>query len=646
MAENIAKNHTHQHEHQHSHEHNHAHHEEEEMHLWQPLLSFLMLIAGILLTAFNANWFQSAWIRFAWYAIAWLPVGLNVAKEAAEAAHEGEIFSEFMLMTIASIGAFAIGEYPEAVAVMLLYCVGEWLQDRAVSKARRNISALIEFRPDRATVIKSDGQRQDMAPEEVKTGEIIEVKAGDRVPLDGTLLSDSADFNTSALTGESLPRMISQDEEVLAGMISADKTIQIRVIRPAEESAVARILGMVEDATSRKAPAELFIRKFAKVYTPVVVCLALLVVLVPWLWSLVSSFNYVFNDWFFRSLIFLVISCPCALVISIPLSYFAGIGAASKHGILFKGSNFLDAVSQLTTVVFDKTGTLTTGEFHVDQIVGISSDELKKVAAIEKQSTHPIARAIIKYVNDEPKCTVSDFKNIAGYGLEAVIDGEKFAVGTLRLMQKQSISCPESLQDVAETMVVCAKNGQYIGHILLTDTLKDDAEAAVSSLKTHNIDSVILSGDKQKLVDRVAKQLNVDTAYGDLLPEGKVSRMQELVKSGKRTAFVGDGINDAPVLALADVGIAMGGLGSDMAVETADIVIQTDQPSRVSDAVSIGKKTRTIVKQNIVFAIGVKLLVMILGIFGIANLWEAVFADVGVALLAVLNAMRLTVVSR
>lgn len=614
----------------------------EERNFLKPAVSLAMLLAGIIMSAAGVEWFASQTVRLVWYVVAFLPVGLGVMKEAWEQAAKGDVFSEFMLMSVASIGAFVIGEYPEAVAVMLFYCIGETLQDMAVDRARDNIKSLMEFRPDHASVVS--GQSVVVkAPADVRPGDIIEVKPGERVPLDGELIGSAAAFNTAALTGESVPRTIEQGGEVLAGMISSDSVVRLRVLRPESQSAVSRILSMVEEASERKAPAELFIRKFARIYTPVVIALAVLTVVVPWLWSLADAgFAYDFDTWFYRALIFLVISCPCALVISVPLSYFGGIGAASKHGILFKGGNYLDAITHIDTVVFDKTGTLTTGEFTVVRVDGEDRDGLIDiVAAIERGSNHPIAKAIVAAAKNA-NLTATDVKDVPGYGLTAVVDGHSWAVGTLKLLEREGVAYPAELASVPETIVACAEDGRYEGCLFLADTLKDDASRAVSQLRQNGVGRVeILSGDKQALVDRVAGELKVDKGYGDLLPEGKVSHIEEARRGGRNVAFVGDGINDAPVLALSDVGIAMGALGADMAIETADVVIQTDQPSKVAAAIRIGRRTRRIVAQNITFAIGVKVLVMALGLAGMANLWGAVFADVGVALLAVLNSTRI-----
>ena len=635
-----------------SHEHNshshgcaccndsHEHGEEEEMSWWKPALSLAMLAIGMAMSAMGVQWFQSTWVRALWYLAAWLPTGLGVLSEAIEEAREGEFFSEFLLMTIASIGAFAIGEYPEAVAVMALYCIGEMLQDRAVSLARGNIKSLIAFRPDHAVIVEGD-QRKTVAPADVKVDDIVEVKPGERVPIDGRLTGEAAAFDTAALTGESMPRVIEAGEEVLAGMIASESVVRLQAVRPASESAVSRILHLVEEASERKSPAELFIRRFARVYTPIVVGLAVLVVALPWVYSLVEpSFGYDFAQWLHRALVFLVISCPCALVISIPLSYFAGIGAASRRGILFKGSNYLDAIARVDTVVFDKTGTLTTGTFAVSKVVGLSDEQVATVAAIEQDSPHPIARAITDH-RHVAQVQVMDLKNIAGYGLSAVVDGKKWLVGTLRLLEREGVVFPDELKAVVGTMVAVTIEGRYTGHIVLSDKPKEDAAQAIGGLNQQGIETVMLSGDKQVLAEQVAHQIGIKQAHGDLLPQDKAAHIERIKQDGNQVAFVGDGINDAPVLALSDVGIAMGGLGSDMAVETADVVIQTDQPSRVAEAVTLGRRTRRIVTQNIAFAIGVKVLVMVLGVLGIANLWEAVFADVGVALLCVLNSLRL-----
>lgn len=606
-------------------------HTEEQMPWWNVILSGGMLVIGLLFPYFGLDFVEKPQFMLAWYLLAFAFVGLPVMKEAWETALKGDVFSEFMLMTIACIGAFAIGEYPEGVAVMLLYCIGEALQDRAVDRARDNIQELIAFRPTVAKVVVQ-GKIIEKSPEEVQVGDILEVKAGDRVPLDGKLVSASAAFNTAALTGESLPRTFETGGEVLAGMIAVDAVSHLEVVRPASESAVSRILNMVESAAERKAPTELFIRRFARIYTPIVIGLALLTVVCPYLYSIFDSqYSYIFTDWFRRALVFLVISCPCALVISVPLSYFAGIGLASKHGILFKGSNYLDAITEVDVVAFDKTGTLTTGEFAVQSVVGLDQEALQTVAAMEKSSNHPIAQAILRYCPTEESISSQD---IAGYGLK----NDEWLVGNLKLLDREQVSYADALRSIPETVVAVARKGKYMGHIILADTIKEDAKKAISNLPVR---AEMLSGDRQELVTKVAADLGISHAYGDLLPDGKVLHLQNVKKAGERVAFVGDGINDAPVLALSDVGIAMGGLGSDMAIETADVIIQTDQPSKVACAMRIGRYTRRIVHQNIALALGVKAVVMLLGLLGFANLWMAVFADSGVALLAVLNAARI-----
>lgn len=613
------------------------------------LLSALLLVAGMAMKALEVPFFQSAVIPFVWYAVAYLPVGLPVLYQALKNSRHGDVFNEFTLMSIATFGAFYIGEYPEGVAVMLFYSLGELFQERAVSKARRNISALLDVRPETATVWRN-GEAVTENPRHVQVGETIEVKAGERVPLDGVLLTGPADFNTAALTGESLPRTLQPGEEVLSGMIAADRVVQIKVSKPFAESALSRILELVQNAAGRKAPAELFIRKFARIYTPAVTGLAALIVIIPWLWSLGhTQFDFAFNDWLYRALVFLVISCPCALVISIPLGYFGGIGAASRLGILFKGGNYLDAMAQINTVVFDKTGTLTKGSFEVQACrpaTGTTTDRLiQLVASVEQNSTHPIAKALTRYAtrHNLPLLTATDITEKGGHGLEASIEGQSILAGNKRLMAAHGIVVPPTGDaEACATPVHCAVNGKYIGTLLLSDTAKDDAKEAIDALKALNINNIqILSGDKQDIVTNFAQQLGVTQAYGELLPEDKVQRLESLrQEQGNRIAFVGDGINDAPVLALSHVGIAMGGLGSDAAIETADVVIQTDQPSKVATAIRAGRQTRRIVWQNIALALGVKFLVLLLGAAGIATLWEAVFADVGVALLAVVNAIR------
>lgn len=616
---------------------------------WRIILSALLLFGGVMLNATDVAFFQEKHAAFCWYLSAYLPVGLPVLKEAWENAVRKDVFSEFTLMSIATIGAFYIGEYPEGVAVMLFYSLGELFQEKAVDKAKRNISALLDVRPETATVIK-DGKAVVEAPQRVKAGEVIEVRAGERVPLDGVMLGEAAAFNTSALTGESAPRNIRRGEEVLAGMISTDRVVRMRVTKTFEKSALSRILELVQDASERKAPAELFIRRFARIYTPIVTGLAVLIVLLPFIYSLIiHEYPFNFNDWLYRALVFLVISCPCALVVSIPLGYFGGIGAASRRGVLFKGGNYLDAVTRINTVVFDKTGTLTKGVFEVQSCEtqpDVPEEELiRLIASVERNSTHPVAKAIANYAGQrgiEPMA-VSDITEIAGHGLQTFMDNNRILVGNTRLLDKFQVKYPDELSSIADTVVVCAVGTAYAGHLLLSDTLKEDALEAIEELKALRINNIqILSGDKQGIVSDFARKLGVTQAYGNLLPDGKVKHIEKLRQDVRnRIAFVGDGINDTPALALSHVGIAMGGLGSDAAIETADVVIQTDQPSKVATAIHAGRQTRRIIRQNISLTFGVKLLVLILGAGGLATLWEAVFADVGVALIAIINATRI-----
>ncbi|WP_195202692.1 heavy metal translocating P-type ATPase [Phocaeicola massiliensis] len=612
------------------------------------IFSFLMLMAGVLLEYAQTSWFALPYVSLVWFLAAVAPVGLSVMAEAWEHLMKKEYFSEFMLMTIATIGAFCIGEYPEGVAVMLFYAVGEQLQDSAVDKARDNIRALLDMRPRTASVFRK-GQYSIVSPEAVETGETIEVKVGEKVPLDGVLQNEVGVFNTAALTGESLPRSVRQSGEVLAGMIPVNETIRLNVTKPYSQSTLARMLEMVEEAAECKAPTELFMRKVARYYTPAVIGIAFLIPVLPFLYSLVQpSFIYLFASWLYRSLVFLVISCPCALVVSIPLGYFGGIGAASHKGILFKGGNYLDAVTKADTFVFDKTGTLTTGNFRVCRIetAGIYSEAevLKYIASAESKSSHPMAKAVVEYAKQQQATLypVGAVTEIAGYGLEAYIGGKQILAGNYRLMDKYGIAYPEGLHEMPESLILCACNGIYAGVVVMEDELKDDAVEAIRGLKQQGIRHFeILSGDKTALVQNIAHRLDIRHAYGDLLPADKVARLQKLKDEKHCVAFVGDGINDAPVLALSDVGIAMGGLGSDIAIETADVIIQDDSLSKLVTAVRIGKYTRRIIWQNIILAFLVKFAILALGTVGVATLWEAVFADSGVALLAIFNAMRI-----
>lgn len=612
------------------------------------ILSFLLLVGGVILRYLQLPFWMIPGVEVLWFLLAFLPVGFPVMVEVWKSIRQKDIFNEFSLMLLATIGAFCIGEYPEGVAVMLFYSVGERVQHRAVDRARRNIRRLLDVRPEKALVLRQ-GKELSVFPGEVEVGEMIMVKPGERIPLDGLLQEEYALFDTSALTGESLPRTINRGEEVLAGMIVSGQAIRLKVTKPYEQSALARILALVQDASERKAPAELFIRRFARIYTPVVFLLALSIMLLP---ALVAAFHpgfdYFFKDWAYRGLVFLVISCPCALVISVPLGYFGGIGAASRKGILFKGGNYLDAITHVNTVVFDKTGTLTTGHFQVFSMEAdtVSSQRLLSILlTLEEKSTHPVAQAVTRYALQEGagRIGVTHLQEYPGYGLEGVIEGKNVLVGNIRLLTDRGITVPAGISECVATVVVCAIAGKYAGHLLLSDTLKADAVEAIGRLKQLHIDNIqLLSGDKKEIVAIFAKTLGIRHARGGLLPEDKAAYLEKLnAEAGVSAAFVGDGMNDAPVLALSDVGIAMGGLGADAAIESADVVIQTDQPSKVATAISIGRATRRIVKQNIAGAIGVKSLILIAGACGFVTLWAAVFADVGVALLAVLNSVRI-----
>ena len=610
---------------------------------WKPVLSLFLLSAGLAMDYLvQTIWFTGV-VRLAWYTAAYLPVGVPVLEQAYVFLKKGEVFTEFFLMGIATIGAFLIGEYPEGVAVMLFYSIGEAFQHSAVQRARSNIRSLLDVRPETAHVLRGN-EPQTVHPKSVNIGEIIQVKPGERVPLDGRMLTNRAPFDTSAITGESKPRHFEQEEMVLAGMVNLNRVIELEITSSYENSSISRILELVQSATLRKAKTELFIRSFAKVYTPAVVVLAALLVLLPAFF--VSQ--YVFQDWLYRGLVFLVISCPCALVISIPLGYFGGIGAASRNGILVKGSNFLDALKSVTTVVFDKTGTLTKGNFTVKQVLsknGNRDDLLKIVYAVEKNSNHPIAKAVIDYIG-EPEGSLPVVMNqseIAGFGISAVVDGKELLIGSKKLMDKHQVAINGLADDGAATVIHVAVDGEYEGSIIISDEIKEDSARAVEKLHKLGIrNTVMLSGDKDQVARQIGRELNISEVYADLLPEEKAEQFEKLKKKYPGTiAYAGDGINDAPVLALSDVGIAMGAMGSDVAVETADVVIQADQPSKIATAVKIGKSTRNIVWQNITMAMGVKLLVLLLGALGLATLWEAVFADVGVALLAILNAIRI-----
>lgn len=605
------------------------------------IISLVLLLLGIGFDQFfNQKWF-TGWIRIVWYLIAYVPVGLPVLKDAFKNIIKGDVFSEFFLMGIATIGAFAIGEYPEGVAVMLFYAVGEVFQDMAVSRAKGNIKALLDQRPDEVTILENGGARTVKA-EQTAIGSIVQLKPGEKLALDGELLSETASFNTAALTGESKPDTKRKGEFVLAGMINLNTEAQVKVTTAYADSKLSRILELVQNATTQKAPTELFIRKFAKVYTPIVVFLAVGICLLPYFFV----DDYVFREWLYRALIFLVISCPCALVISIPLGYFGGIGAASRNGILFKGSNFLDKLAVIQHVVMDKTGTLTAGVFKVQQVNFNQKFEqsfiLKLVNALESKSTHPVATAIHEDVGKvDESIQLQNVEEITGHGLKATIEGKELLVGNFKLMDKFAIAYDVEPSAIVYTTIAVAYDGHFVGYITIADTIKEDAGRSVSQLHQLGVKVTMLSGDKTTVVKYVADQLKIDRAYGDLLPEDKVNKVKEIKDNRESVAFIGDGINDAPVVAISDVGFAMGGLGSDATIETADVVIQDDMPSKIPMAINIGKQTKRIVWQNITFAFLVKAAVLILGAGGLATMWEAVFADVGVAMLAILNAIRI-----
>ena len=600
----------------------------------------LLLIAIAFDNYFTQSWF-TGWIRIAWYVIAYIPVGFPVIKEAFVSITKGEIFSEFLLMSIATIGAFAIGEFPEGVAVMLFYAIGEVFQTMAVKRAKANIKSLLDQRPDTVTVLVNN-EAKTVKAEAVNIGDIIQLKSGEKLGLDGELLSETAAFNTAALTGESKPDTKSKGETVLAGMINLNTVSQIKVTTAYKDSKLSKILELVQNATAQKAPTELFIRKFAKIYTPIVVLLAVAICVLPMLF--VSE--YIFRDWLYRALVFLVISCPCALVISIPLGYFGGIGAASRNGILFKGSNFLDSIANIQNVVMDKTGTLTKGVFDVQEVnikTEFNKDEiLQMVNALESKSTHPVATAIQKYVgNVNTSIQLTNVEEIAGHGLKANINGKELLVGNFKLMDKFDIAHDVNTDELVYTVIAIAYDKKFAGYLTIADEIKEDAQDAVNKLHSMKVKTTMLSGDKTSVVKFIADKLGIDNAFGDLLPEDKVNKVKEIKDRNETVAFVGDGVNDAPVVALSNVGIAMGGLGSDATIETADVVIQNDEPSKIAMAINIGKQTKRIVWQNIGLAFTVKAIVLILGAGGLATMWEAVFADVGVALLAILNAIRI-----
>ncbi len=581
------------------------------------------------------------------FVISYIIVGIEIIKKAIKNIFRGKVFDENFLMTVATIGAFAIGEFPEAVAVMLFYQVGELFQSYAVDKSRKSISSLMDIRPDYANA-QRNGKIEKIAPEEVKIGETIVVKPGEKVPLDGIILEGKSSLDTKALTGESLPKDVAEGEEILSGTINLTGVIKIEVIKKYGESTVSKILDLVENASSKKSKSENFITKFAKYYTPIVVIIAVVLAIVP---PIIIK-DTTFSDWIYRALSFLVVSCPCALVISIPLSFFGGIGGASKIGILIKGSNYLEQLANTEIVVFDKTGTLTKGVFEVQKVesIGITKEELLKLTAYaENYSNHPISLSVKKAYNKEiDEKQIINTQELPGLGIEAKIEEKDVLVGNEKLMKEKQINYTKC-NDIG-TILYVAINKKYFGYILIADKIKDDSIKTIQNLKKNNVKhTVMLTGDRKNVGESVAKQLGIDKVYTELLPNGKVEKVQELLKektSKGKLAFVGDGINDAPVLAISDIGIAMGGLGSDSAIESADIVLMTDEPSKIVDAIRLSRRTMKIVKENIIFAIFIKILVLILSAIGLSTMWEAVFADVGVSVIAIINALRVLRVKR
>ena len=575
------------------------------------------------------------------FVASYLLIGGKVVLTAIKNIARGQLFDENFLMTVATIGAFSISEYPEAVAVMLFYEIGETIQGYAVNKSRSSISSLMDIRADYANII-IDGKEKKVSPETVKVEDIILVKPGEKIPLDGIVVEGESFVDTSALTGESVPRKIAVNDEILSGGINTNGVLKVKVTKKFGESTVSRILEMVENAANKKANTEKFITKFAKVYTPIVVALAILIAVVP------SIFikDALFSTWLYRALVFLVVSCPCALVVSVPLGFFAGIGGASKKGVLVKGSNYLELLKDLETVVFDKTGTLTEGVFTVTEINtnNIQKEKLIEIAAMaESFSNHPIAISIIKeYGKEIDKEVIEEYEEIAGHGIKAVINNEEILIGNAKLMNQFNISYNEV--DSIGTVVYCAINGEFKGSIVISDKIKENADEALINLKAAGVKkTVMLTGDNKKTAEKVGEKVNIDEVHSELLPLGKVKEVEKLLKASNkngRLAFVGDGVNDAPVLARADIGIAMGGIGSDAAIEAADVVLMKDDINALVDAINVSKKTNKILWQNIIFALGVKVIVMVLGTFGIANMWTAVFADVGVTIIAIINSTR------
>ncbi len=565
---------------------------------------------------------------------AYIILGYDIVLRAVKNLFKGHVFDENFLMAVASIGAFIVGEHPEAVAVMLFYQIGESLQDMAVEKSRKSITELMDIRPDYAN-IETDGQIKRISPDEVSIGDIIIVKNGEKIPLDGVVVSGESYLDTSALTGESVPRAVRADDEALSGSINTGSPLRIRVTKAYHDSTVSKILEMVESAQGKKAKSEKFITAFARIYTPIVVCLAALLMFIPPL-----ALHDEFSKWIYRGLIFLVVSCPCALVVSIPLGFFAGIGCASRNGILVKGGNYLEALSKLESVVFDKTGTLTKGEFRVSRICGADEKELLKLAAYaEYYSNHPIAVSIKSAYGEIDKDEISDYTEYSGMGISAKINGHEVLAGNAKLLK--GIDVPDAAE--SGSVVYVAQDGKYMGYIVISDEIKPDSRLTIEGLNAAGVSTIMLTGDAEKSAADVAGRLGIREYHAQLLPQDKVAKTEEIIsrKSGNRTcAFVGDGINDAPVLSLADIGVAMGGLGADSAIEAADIVLMTDEPSKLLKGIKISKKTMGIIKQNIAFALGIKALVMVMSALGLSTMWMAIFADVGVALLAVLNALR------
>lgn len=603
--------------------------------LWRIIIGAAVLAAAVLLSLNNE------WLQIALFIISYIIVGGDVVKRAVKNIFKGQVFNENFLMSIATIGAFFIGEYPEGVAVMLFYQVGELFQSYAVGKSRKSIASLMDIRPDYANVKKGD-ELVKVDPDEVQIGDIIVIKAGEKIPLDGKVIEGSSMIDTSALTGESVPREVEVGSDILSGCININGVITAEVTKEFGESTVSKILDLVENASSKKSNSEQFITKFARYYTPVVVIIAVFLAIIP---PLIID-GATFSDWIYRALAFLVVSCPCALVISIPLSFFGGIGGASKKGVLVKGSNYLEALAETEIVVFDKTGTLTKGVFNVQEIhpEGVSKEELLELTAqAESYSNHPISLSLKRaYSKEIDNGRISDVEEISGHGVIATVDGKKVMAGNIKLMKMMDI--PYFKGELIGTIVHVAVNNKYIGYIVIADEVKEDSAQAIKELKAANIkQTVMLTGDNKSIGSKVAKELGLDKVYAELLPADKVEKLEELFsqksKKGK-LAFVGDGINDAPVLARADIGIAMGGLGSDAAIEAADVVIMTDEPSKIATTMKISKKTLKIAHQNIVFAIGIKIIVLILSAFGITTMWAAIFADVGVTIIAVLNAFR------